>query len=196
MVPFVCTPLRETDDRGKVSASGLFWREGTTGRSFGTFLGLWLIVAFSVLVCAVILIIASTPGAFWLWTATVPFALLIVYLLRIIFSKAPERSLLFRHDGSVVAPQGLPRHPQMRELPFTQEDISSIEVAPNLSGLVADQTKTVRIITRFGQNLPVGFALHEEHAQEVAVRLTLALKDMRSAAGETARTATAGDVID
>ena len=197
MVHFICRPVQETDDAGYLSASGLHWNEGTAARNSSDYAMLWLFVIFLGGASLVFIFIAWAADRVWLSLAALPLLAVAGWLVRILFSSPPERCVMFHADGRITAPLGLPRHPKMQELPFAQEDVSTIELGPSLSGYRNDFTRTVRIITRFGQTLPIGSALHEEHAHEVVVRLTLALKEIRSAVGETARTATAGsDVID
>ena len=187
---FVCKPLRERDKSNKLLSAGMHWSEEASWRSGSNQpamilalvgLGCWVVVFALVAANG-----APVPGLIGL----VSFGGLGLYAWRKTLGDLPTRSVVFRRDGTIEAPEGLPRSASARSIRLHIDQIGSIEVGPNLSGMPQDWTKSVQIIDKEGQTTAVGQRFHEEEAREVAVGLSLALKELRDEINESARNAT------
>lgn len=173
---FVCEPFREKDTNGVLQASGVRWTEMAS--MVGGFNRVILIGCDVVLVVlfAVSLMLGPAGVVVIGVVGTVLFA-----GLRAAFGPLPERAVIFRRDGVIETPHGLPREKRVTRLRFRQAGIASIEVIGAISGMAQDWTSSVALITEDGHTIPVGRKLHSEEAREVAVALSIALRDMRAA---------------
>jgi hypothetical protein len=175
---FVCEPFREKDENGVLQAAGAHWTEAASLRN-NLFARLAVIFACVVIGIYILFTVAMLGSS-----ATPALAVestLLFFLLKIAFGPLPERSVILHRDGKIDTPHGLPREKKVRRLRFHQPEIVSIEVIGAISGLAQDWTSSVALITGDGHTIPVGAKLHAEEAREVAVALTMALRDMRAA---------------
>jgi hypothetical protein len=175
---FVCEPFRDKDGDGVVQAAGVRWTEQASLRGSG--LARFMLIGASALIGLYIVFTLGMLGSRGAPALLVE-APLLYFLLRLAFGPFPERALIFRRDGSIEAPHGIPREKRVTRLRCRQPEIVSIEVIGAISGMAQDWTSGVALITGDGRTIPVGTKLHAEEAREVAVALTMALRDMRAA---------------
>jgi hypothetical protein len=175
---FVCEPFREKDGNGDLQACGVRWTEAASLR--GNLFARFAVIGACVVIGGYMLIIVGLLGPRATPALVVQGGLLFL-LLKVAFGPLPERSLILRRDGTIETPHGLPREKKVRRLRFGQAEIVSIEVIGAISGMTQDWTSSVALITGDGHTIPVGAKLHSEEAREVAVALTMALRDMRAA---------------
>lgn len=174
---FECEPFREKDANGVLQTAGVRWTEQASlrGSLFARvmLIGACIVIGGYMLLSIGLLGPKATP-------ALVVEGALLFFLLKVAFGPLPQRSTIFRRDGSIETPHGLPRDKRATRLRFSQPDIVSIEVIGAISGMAQDWTSSVALITEDGHTIPVGQKLHGEEAREVAVALSMALRDMRA----------------
>jgi hypothetical protein len=173
---FECEPFREKDENGVLQASGVRWTEMASmvgGYKRVILVGASVVLAID-FVFSLLLGVAGTPVI-----AIVGYLLFLA--LRAAFGPLPKRAVIFHRNGLIEVPHGLPREKRAARLRFDQAQINSVEVIGAISGMAQDWTKSVALITEDGHTVPVGQKLHAEEAREVAVALTIALRDMRAA---------------
>jgi hypothetical protein len=175
---FVCEPFREKDENGVLRSAGVRWTEQASLR--GNLLARIAVIFACVVIGGYMLIVLGLLGPKGTPALVVQGALLF-FLLKVAFGPLPERSVILRRDGVIETPHGLPREKTVRRLRASQAEIVSIEVIGAISGLAQDWTSGVALITEDGHTIPVGQKLHAEEAREIAVALTMALRDMRAA---------------
>jgi hypothetical protein len=173
---FECEPFRDKDENGVLQASGVRWTE--TASMVGGFNRVIIIG------CDVVLVVLFAFSLMLGPAGIIVIGVIGVVLfagLRAAFGPLPQRAVIFHRDGVVETPHGLPREKRVSRLRFRQAEINSIEIIGAISGLAQDWTKSVALITEDGHTIPVGTKLHSEEAREVAVALSMALRDMRAA---------------
>lgn len=174
---FVCEPFREKDGDGVLQAAGVRWTEQASLR--GSLMARVSLIFACVVVGGYMLFIVGLLGPRGTPVLVVQGALLF-FLLKVAFGPFPERALIFHRDGQIETPHGLPREKRVTRLRFRQPEIVSIEVIGAISGMAQDWTSGVALITGDGHTVPVGTKLHAEEAREIAVALSMALRDMRA----------------
>lgn len=180
---FEVKPIRKVGSNGVLEGVGLEWTEEPSLRSNGR-LGMWF--AFAIAAPAAVIFFAvggvGTVGA-------LVFAASAAWILNWQFGALPRRSIVFRRDGTITAPNGLPGQGGALRLTQHQADLASIEVGPCFSGLQQDWTSSVQFVAASGLTTTVSQKLHREEARQIAVRLNLALKELRQGAAAVRSTA-------
>jgi hypothetical protein len=171
---FEAKPIRRIDQNGALYGVGVEWTEEASWRYSHrpALIGLVPIMMgaalFSVFLAAAgtpLGLIAVIAASVWVW--------------RFFFGTLPRRSVIFMRNGRIALPHGLPGHKKARWLKLTQPDIESIEIGSSRSGMQHDWTSTVQFVSVDGLTDTIGQKLHREEAREVAVKLNLALREIR-----------------
>ena len=190
---FTCQRIDERDNAGQLTATGVEWTERSLRLEAGMKLLLFVGLLVAVPAVAATFMLAISKG---LW-ALVPAAIAAVafspfFWHHRVTGKGKPRSLIFRRNGTVSAPYGLPNWPKVREISGQQTDVVSFEAGQTLSNLevqYTDYSHGVLLYKRDGDMVVVAKHLHPSEAHKVAVQLSIAIAELRAAlAIDTART--------
>lgn len=179
---FECRILRETDDDGRILAAGAEWTEGASWRHNNVWAA-WLGIPFG-LFCVLV--------SLWLVTLSAIAGLVAVGLsvwftwacFRFATGPLKRRSVIFRAEGKIGVPHGIPHHEDYLWLNMTQAEVGTIQDGSAASGMRHDWTRSIGLITQYGKTVTIGQMLHEEEVREVVVKLTIALRDLRISVSE------------
>lgn len=171
MPEFDAAPIREHDASGRLIAAGAEWNEPR------------VLVQESVFAVAVIVVLAAIAGCVGavaadeksVWLLVLAGSIGVLAGLRRVWKRAwRRRSLVFRKDGSMPMPHGLPHFPRNRHVGGDHAWIGSIEVKARPC-----QQHEVVLYCAGGDVVTVATRLDEWRAHKVAVLLTTALGAMR-----------------
>ncbi|MGD9668822.1 MAG: hypothetical protein AB7U75_07145 [Hyphomicrobiaceae bacterium] len=172
--PALVEAIRMNDREGRLTSAGAAWREES---KFGMYASAIMIIFFvGGFVCSISILMDGRHGLEWLW---LPAASIIGFVATC--SDAPEsclkrRGILFRRDGSVYVPYGIPFDRRSGDLPWRQNIFRSIEVRRTREhGYVVD------IHTSEGDAIMIAWRINEGTARKLAVQLTKALRELREA---------------
>ena len=166
--------IRMNDREGRLASAGAAWREES---KFGMYASAIMIIFFvGGFVCSISILMDGRHGLEWLW---LPVASIIGFVATC--SDAPEsclkrRGILFRRDGSVYVPYGIPFDRRAGDLAWTQDIFRSIEVRK-----VREHDYAVDIHTSEGDAIMIAWRMNEGTARKLAVQLTRALRELREA---------------
>ena len=155
--------IRDHDGNGRLIAAGYQWDE---------FPHMWLLFIGAVLVSSIYLcVVNSRMGGV---AAALPFVISGAASIAVgTWFWECRRTIVFRRDGSVLAPNGLPNRIGVRRMRIDSAAIASIEVTRECEGA------GVAIYPVDGETFAISHKLKNPAARLVAVQLTRALRELR-----------------
>lgn len=169
--------IRDHDGNGRLIAAGYQWDE---------FPHIRLLFIGAVLVSSTYLcVVNSRTGGV---AAALPFVLSGAISIAVgTWLWECRRTIVFRRDGNVLAPNGLPNRLGVRRMRIDSAAIASIEVTRECEGA------GVAIYTVDGETFVISHKLKSPDARLVAVQLTKALRELRESQATVANFRTAAE---
>lgn len=182
-----CKCFVRKDKHGQVAATGVAWTEyNAWGGALDMLIDIVCIVGGFVMTFGGLL--ASVNSGGWLLVTLIGIASCVLPAVRnrVDVWRTP-RSMIFHRDGRVEMPSGFPYHPQFLEMSQPHGEIVSIEARVAPWQLPQNPFRhDVAVYRRDGDIVHVARLLRADEAHKVAVQLSLALNDMRSALANAA----------
>lgn len=109
-------------------------------------------------------------------------------LLVVVLDLLSWRTIVFTVDGETILPQGLPLRPRVKKLNGHNDNLTSLEIFEDTDGY------WVRAFSKGGDTMYIAVVRYQDRARKIAVQLTNALQEIRSARSESLGAASNGSV--
>ncbi|MEZ5898493.1 MAG: hypothetical protein R3D51_03270 [Hyphomicrobiaceae bacterium] len=171
--------IRSNDPDGRLASAGAAWREESRFGMYAT--AILIILAIGGFVCSISLLTDGRHGLEWLWLTAASIIGFVATCCDASESCLKRRGILFRRDGSVYVPYGIPFDRRAGDLAWTQDIFRSIEVRET-----REHGHAVDIHTSEGDAIMIAWHMSEATARKLAVQLTKALRELREATARDA----------